>query len=196
MLVDEQGARSSPSGRDPVAVEMYREQGYLPAAFRNYLALLGWSPGDDEKVPLETLIEKLPPGGRAAIARLLRCAEADAHERRLHPGAPTSEFVEASRPWVHPVPGQWAPADGTIPTAEPPSPRPPWPAERFDPERFARMAPVVQERVATLSEVPAMVDFVFLEDPPSTRTAGRRPSVATTRWRSDPAGGGGRLRHV
>ena len=37
---------------------MYREQGYLPAAFRNYLALLGWSPGDEEIVPLETLIEK------------------------------------------------------------------------------------------------------------------------------------------
>ena len=28
------------------------------------------------------------------------------------------------------------------------------------------MAPVVQERVATLSEVPALVDFLFLEDPP------------------------------
>ena len=30
--------------RDPVAVEMYRAQGYLPEAFRNYLALLGWTP--------------------------------------------------------------------------------------------------------------------------------------------------------
>ena len=37
---------------------MYREQGYLPAAFRNYLALLGWSPGDEEIVPLEVILER------------------------------------------------------------------------------------------------------------------------------------------
>jgi glutamyl-tRNA synthetase len=30
---------------------------------------------------------------------------------------------------------------------------------------FARAAPFVQERVAVLSEVPAMVEFFFLEDP-------------------------------
>ena len=57
LLVNERGKKLS-KRRDPVAVEMYREQGYLPEAFRNYLALLGWSPGDDEIVPVETLIER------------------------------------------------------------------------------------------------------------------------------------------
>ena len=57
LLVNEQGKKLS-KRRDPVAVEMYREQGYLPSAFRNYLALLGWSPGDEEIVPLETLIDQ------------------------------------------------------------------------------------------------------------------------------------------
>lgn len=33
-----------------VAVTTYREQGYLPEAFTNFLALLGWSPGDDREV--------------------------------------------------------------------------------------------------------------------------------------------------
>jgi glutamyl-tRNA synthetase len=33
-----------------VAVTSYREQGYLPEAFVNFLALLGWSPGDDREV--------------------------------------------------------------------------------------------------------------------------------------------------
>jgi glutamyl-tRNA synthetase len=33
-----------------VAVTAYREQGYLPEAFVNFLALLGWSPGDDREV--------------------------------------------------------------------------------------------------------------------------------------------------
>ena len=31
------------------AVSEYREQGYVPAALVNYLALLGWSPGDDRE---------------------------------------------------------------------------------------------------------------------------------------------------
>ncbi|CAN5255005.1 MAG: glutamate--tRNA ligase [Gemmatimonadetes bacterium] len=33
-----------------VAVTTYREAGYLPQAFTNFLALLGWSPGDDREV--------------------------------------------------------------------------------------------------------------------------------------------------
>ena len=43
LLVNEQGKKLS-KRRDPVAVEMYREKGYLPGAFRNYLALLGLEP--------------------------------------------------------------------------------------------------------------------------------------------------------
>ena len=46
-----------------------------------------------------------------------------------------------------------------------PTDRPPWPPERFDPGRLQPMAPLVQERVATLAEVPGMVDFIFLADP-------------------------------
>lgn len=33
-----------------VSVREYREQGYLPEALVNYLALLGWSPGDDREI--------------------------------------------------------------------------------------------------------------------------------------------------
>ena len=46
----------------------YEEQGYLPAAVRNYLCLLGWSPKDNREVlPIEEVIEKfdLPQVGRA-----------------------------------------------------------------------------------------------------------------------------------
>ena len=38
------------SKRDPESsLAMYREQGYLPEGLLNYLALLGWSPGDDRE---------------------------------------------------------------------------------------------------------------------------------------------------
>jgi glutamyl-tRNA synthetase len=57
MLVNEQRKKLS-KRKDPVAVESYRDQGYLPEAFVNYLALLGWSPrGEEEIVPRATLID-------------------------------------------------------------------------------------------------------------------------------------------
>jgi len=41
------------------SVTAYRDQGFLPEAFRNFLALLGWSPGDDsEKMATAELIQR------------------------------------------------------------------------------------------------------------------------------------------
>ncbi len=41
-----------------IAVTEYREMGYLPEAFVNFLALLGWSPKDDREIlPLEEIIQ-------------------------------------------------------------------------------------------------------------------------------------------
>jgi glutamyl-tRNA synthetase len=37
--------------------------------------------------------------------------------------------------------------------------------DRYDDTRFRQMAALVQERVATLADVPAMVDFLFLDSP-------------------------------
>ncbi len=43
---------------NPVIVDFYRQVGYLPEAILNYLALLGWSPGDDrEQFTREELVE-------------------------------------------------------------------------------------------------------------------------------------------
>src|SRR6185437_5639213 len=40
-----------------LAVEAYRDMGYLPEAMRNYLLRLGWSHGDDEIIPTGKAIE-------------------------------------------------------------------------------------------------------------------------------------------
>src|ERR1700744_5745812 len=40
-----------------LAVEAYRDMGYLPEPMRNYLLRLGWSHGDDEIIPTEQAIE-------------------------------------------------------------------------------------------------------------------------------------------
>jgi glutamyl-tRNA synthetase len=42
-----------------VSLTTYRDRGFVPAAFRNYLALLGWSPGEENKeiMSLEELVK-------------------------------------------------------------------------------------------------------------------------------------------
>src|SRR3989440_355037 len=47
LIHDASGAKMS-KRRGTVAVDAYREMGYLPEALRNYLVRLGWSHGDDE----------------------------------------------------------------------------------------------------------------------------------------------------
>ncbi len=45
-------------------VNMYRAEGFLPEAFRNFLALLGWAPGGDEEfLRTKELIEKFSLSG-------------------------------------------------------------------------------------------------------------------------------------
>ncbi len=56
MILGEDGARLS-KRHGATAVREYREMGYLPEALLNFIALLGWSPGEDrEIVPKEEMI--------------------------------------------------------------------------------------------------------------------------------------------
>ena len=174
LLVNEQGKKLS-KRRDPVAVEMYREQGCLPSAFRNYLATLGWSPGDEEIVPLAVLVERfrLEDVQRSPAAFDLKKLS---HFNGVYIRALTvEEFVGAARPWVDPVPGEWAPGGWRDPdTGRPAVEPPPWKPARFDAASFAQLAAVTQERVSALGEVPGFVDFLFLEDAPIDEDSWRK----------------------
>ena len=154
LLVNEQRKKLS-KRKDPVATEMYRDQGYLPAAFVNYLALLGWSPrGDEEIVPLDTIVEQFrleDVSHSPAFFDVKKLAHTNGeYIRALSP----EEFVAACQPWVAPGRSAWRPTDRT----------PSWSEADFDDELFAAVAPLVQTRVATLGEVPAMVAFFFLDE--------------------------------
>jgi glutamyl-tRNA synthetase len=146
MLVNEQRKKLS-KRRDPVAVESYRDQGYLPEAFVNYLALLGWSPpGGEEIFDVEQLVQWFDLNDvnhSPAYFDVVKLTHINGEYIRA---MSLDAFIEASGPWL------------TGPSA-------PWPDPAFDPEVFRRMAPLVQERVAVLGEVPAMVDFLFLDEP-------------------------------
>jgi glutamyl-tRNA synthetase len=156
MLVDAQRKKLSKRW-DSVAVESYRDQGFLAVAFRNYLALLGWSPpGDAEKVPLDVLVGQFRLEDVHHAPAFFDVAKLTHLNGEYLRALTAPAFVAASAPWVDP---------GAATAAWAPSVAPPWPPERFDARRFAALAPVVQERVSVLGEVPAMVDFVFLAEP-------------------------------
>ncbi len=133
--------------RDKVALEDFRDEGYLAEAMRNYLMLLGWAPtGDREIVPFDQMvaefrIEDVNPSPAFFDEKKLRAFNGE-YIRALSP----DEFIEACQPWLAPE------------TA-------PWPADRFDPAVFADLAPLAQTRVALLAEIVPMVDFAFLDEP-------------------------------
>ncbi len=106
-----------------------------------------------------------------------------------------SEFVEAARPWLDPAPGEWAPGRWLDPDTNTPVVAPvPWSADRYDPARFDEVAAVAQERVAVLSEVPALVDFLFEEDAPIDDASWEKAIAGDEAAPAILAGGAGGLR--
>ncbi|HKE99716.1 MAG TPA: glutamate--tRNA ligase [Actinomycetes bacterium] len=124
-----------------VAVETFRAEGYLPEALVNYLALLGWSYDDrTELFGLDELervfsIERVTQNPAAFDTRKLDALDGH-HLRALDPG----EFARRALPFVR--------AAG-LPEA--------------DADTLAAAAPLVQERVRTLGEVPGMVGFLYAD---------------------------------
>jgi glutamyl-tRNA synthetase len=162
MLVNEKREKIS-KRRDDVAVESYRAQGFLSAAFANYLALLGW--GHPRGIEIFDVADVVPMFALEDVHHApaffdtakLRHVNAE-HLRALEPAA----FVDAAMPWM--LAEAEALDNPMLETATAPH-GPPWPVEHFDPAVFRRIAPQVQQRISTLSEVPGMVDFLFLEHP-------------------------------
>jgi glutamyl-tRNA synthetase len=129
-----------------VALEDYRDKGYLPEALRNYLALLGWAPRDGREIlPIEDVVAEFELEDVTKAPAFFDHQKLDHINGEYIRALPVETFVRESLPWLETDP--------------------PWPPERFDLAVFQRVAPLVQERVKTLSEVPSMVDFLFLEAP-------------------------------
>ncbi|WP_084504063.1 glutamate--tRNA ligase [Actinoplanes sp. N902-109] len=137
--------------RDKVALESYRDEGYLAAAMRNYLMLLGWAPtGDREIVPWETIeaefkLEDVNHSPAFFDVKKLRAFNGE-YIRALS----SEEFAALCAPWLQ--------GTDTIPA-------PPWDPAAFDLQVFADVAPLAQTRIAVLSEIVEYVDFFFLAEP-------------------------------
>jgi len=124
--------------RDSVSVQDFKDQGYLPEAMVNYLALLGWGPKDGVEVrPLAEIVElfrldDVTSSPAFFDVKKLQAFNAD-HLRAL----PTAEFVDRARPFLT----RGAPAEAAL----------------------APLDALVQERVRLLTEVEPMIAFLLDE---------------------------------
>ncbi|HVE95322.1 MAG TPA: glutamate--tRNA ligase [Acidimicrobiales bacterium] len=147
MIVNEKRQKlSKRRDTDKVVMEDYIAEGYLPAAMRNYLALLGWAPGENrEIVTLEEMVAQFALADVNSSPAFFDVKKLRSFNGDYIRALSVEEFVAASEPFL---------AAG------------PWPPDRFSAETFRAIAPEVQTRVEVLSQVPAMVDFLFLANPP------------------------------
>lgn len=133
--------------RDKVALEMYRDEGYLSEAMRNYLALLGWAPkGDREIVPLQVLIDEFDFADVQKSPAFFDIKKLTAFNGDYIRMLSVDDFIARSLPFIEAQ-------DGVL-----------WPSGSFDISVFREMAPLVQERVSLLTEVAPMIDFFFKEN--------------------------------
>jgi glutamyl-tRNA synthetase len=152
VLVNEQRKKLS-KRRDKVAVEQYRDEGILPQAMVNYLMTLGWSPhGDTEIVPWSHIVDEFRLENVNHSPAFFDIKKLNAFNGEYIRLMSLENFIEACQPVLR-------------------SENVPWPRERFKADVFSSMAPLVQTRVAVLSEVPTLVDFLFMEEPPTDDAA-------------------------
>jgi len=133
--------------RDKVALEDYRDEGYLASAMRNYLMLLGWAPrGDREIVPWETIVSEFRLADVNQSPAFFDVRKLRAFNGEYLRALPVADFIQACQPWLEP-------------------PAAPWSADQYDPAVFAELAPLAHTRVSVLAEITDMVDFAFLDEP-------------------------------
>ena len=128
-----------------VSIAWYREQGYLPEAICNYLALLGWSPGDDkEDISMQELVELFEVKDvHSSPARFdMKTLEAINGDkiRALSP----EEFLIRALPFLKDA-GVIKGTDAEI-------------------NLVKKALPIIQERIVKLGEIPAMLKFLFVHE--------------------------------
>ncbi len=127
-----------------VSIAWYREHGFLPEAICNYLALLGWSPGDDkENITMKELVELFTVERVNSSPARFDMKKLEAINGDKIRALTQAEFLK----WALPFLTQAKVISGTT--------------EEIDLVKAA--LPIIQERIVTLSEIPAMLNFLFVK---------------------------------
>jgi glutamyl-tRNA synthetase len=128
-----------------VSIAWYREQGYLPEAICNYLALLGWSPGDDkEDISMQELIDLFEVHDVHSSPARFDMKKLEAINGDKIRALSAEEFLNRALPFLKE-------AEVITGTNE-------------EISLVKQALPIIQERIVKLGEIPAMLKFLFVDD--------------------------------
>jgi len=148
LLVAPDGAKLSKRKHGPVvSVTTYRDAGFLPHAFLNFLCLLGWSPKDDrERMTLDELTDAFTLEGINRSNAVVNFSVDDPFDPKAVwlnaetiRGMPLDALAQALTPFVTRA------------------------GFEVSPEKMALVTPLLQKRIRLLSEVTTVGDFFFVK---------------------------------
>jgi len=154
LLVAPDGAKLSKRKHGPVvSVTSYRDAGFLPQAFINFLCLLGWSPKDDREVlSLEELTK---------VFTLENINRANAVVNFKEPAANVEEQFDAKAVWLN---SQYIHAMQVDALAEQLLVIVRAAGYDVDLAKMKQVTPLIRERMRLLSDVLTAADFFFRKD--------------------------------
>jgi glutamyl-tRNA synthetase len=154
LLVAPDGAKLSKRKHGPVvSVTTYRDAGFLPEAFINFLCLLGWSPKNDrEFLTMEELTTAFTLEGVNRANAVINFSEAALSSSEFAPFDPKALWLNAEHLRALPVDElsrSLAPFFAQAGLDAPP-------------EKLLAVTPLIRERIKLLGEAVAAADFFFL----------------------------------
>jgi glutamyl-tRNA synthetase len=151
LLVAPDGAKLSKRIHGPVvSVTTYRDAGFLPEAFVNFLCLLGWSPKNDrEQMPRQELIDAFSFEGIHRSNAVVNFNDQD-------PFDPKAVWLNAEYIRTMPAAGL---AERLLPIVHDAG-------FSVTPEKMAQITPLIQERIKLLRDVLTVADFFFVDQLP------------------------------
>lgn len=148
LLIAPDGAKLSKRKHGPVvSVTTYRDAGFLPHAFVNFVCLLGWSPKDDrERLTRQELTDIFTLEGVNRSNATINFSDAD-------PFDPKAVWLNAET--IRTMPQDELTA-AVLPYAQ---------AAGFnvDEARMKQVTPLIQERIKLLGDIKTVADFIFLD---------------------------------
>jgi glutamyl-tRNA synthetase len=151
LLIAPDGSKLSKRRHGPVvSVTTYRDAGFLPHAYLNFLCLLGWSPKDDrERMSRQDLIDAFSFEGINRSNAVVNFTEAD-------PIDPKALWLNAQHIMTLPVDEL---AGLLLPFLD-------QAGFHVEPSKLLLVTPLIQERIKTLRDAAAVADFFFLDQLP------------------------------
>jgi glutamyl-tRNA synthetase len=138
-----------------VSVTTYRDAGFLPEAFINFLCLLGWSPKKDrEHMSLQELTDVFSLEGINRSNAIVNFKE---------PAATPEETFDPKAVWLNAEQIRALPVEDLSARLLPIVQAEGW---NVSPEKMLRITPLIRERIKLLRDVLTAADFVFVDQLP------------------------------